>query len=304
VVLQFDTMNKIEIIRQAKYFFGKNRKPIKELVLSYEFNGKHYKQWKKEFKNIIDKPVDIHFGIFDDIVLWIKENKLEEINWNWIGDLSWTIDILLNEGIKNGLDWDIKLATKCNGTTRFFTIYVSEVIPCYTYDCHYMTYNKKENYYESGPVVDLTNTEKKTIEIVEKYLKNKGLVFLNRKFCEQKFKELISDTNKNGNASLFDVLFKDTNFYQTEIKRTSTKQVAEKSGTTYSWTEFYNLKKNLKERIEYRHFKSGDCIKTVFDIKGQIKNIEVVRKLIGRKKYQKFNLNILETFKQRNKNII
>ena len=295
-------MNKTEIIRQAKHFFCKDRKPIKELVLSYEFNGKHYRKWKKEFKKIIDKPFDIHFGIFDDVVLWIKDNKLEEINWNWIGDLSWTIDILLNEGIKNGLDWDIKLATKCNGTTRFFTIYISDIIPCYTFDCHYMIYNKKENYYEFGPILDLTNTEQKTIEIVKKHLKDKDLVFLNRKFCEQKFKELISDTKEDGNASLFDVLFKDTTFYQTEIKRTSIKQVAEKSGTTYSWTEFYNLKKVLKERIEYRHLKSGDSIKTVLNAKGQITNVEVQRKLIGRRKYQKYNLDILETFKQRNKN--
>ena len=132
-------------------------------------------------------------------------------------------------------------------------------------------------------------------------MKEKGLTFLNRKFTEQKFKELISDTNEDGNASLFDVLFKDTTFYQTEIKRTSIKLVAEKSGTTYSWTEFYNPKKVLRERIEYRHFKSGDSIKTIFDIKGQIKNLEVERKLIGRKKYQKFNLDILETFKQRKK---
>ena len=294
-------MDKTEIIRQAKHFFGKDRKFIKELVLSYEFNGKHYRRWKKEFKNIIDKPFDIHFGIFDDVVLWIKDNKLAEINWNWIGDLSWTIDILLNDGIKNGLDWDIKLATKCNGTTRFFTIYISDVIPCYTYDCYYMTYNRKENYYEFGPILDFTNTEQKTIEIVKKLLKEKGLTFLNRKFTEQKFKELISDTNEDGNASLFDVLFKDTTFYQTEIKRTSIKLVAEKSGTTYSWTEFYNPKKVLRERIEYRRFKSGDSIKTIFDIKGQIKNLEVERKLIGRKKYQKFNLDILETFKQRKK---
>lgn len=295
-------MNKTEIIRQAKHFFGKDRKPIKELVLSYEFNGKQYRQWKNEFKNITDRPVDIHFGIFEDVVLWIKDKQLKEINWNWIGDLSWTIDILLNEGIKNGLDWDIKLASKCNGTSRFFTIYISDVIPCYTYDCHYMTYNKKDNYYEFGPIIDLTNTEQETIEKVKKYLTDKGLVLLNRKFSEQKFEELISDTNEKGNASLFDVLFTDTTFYQTEIKRTSIKKIAEKSGTSYSWTEFYNIKKVLKERIEYRYFKSGDNIKTVFDIKGQIKNIEVVRKQIGQKKYQKFNLDILETYKQRNKN--
>lgn len=295
-------MNKTEIIGQAKHFFGKDRKPIKELVLSYEFNGKHYRQWKKEFKNIIDNPVDIQFGIFDDVVLWIKDNELEEINWNWIGDLSWTVDILLNEGVKNGLDWDIKLATKCNGTARYFTVFISDVLPCFTYDCYYMTYNKKENYYEFGPIIDLKEEEQKIIAKVKDHLRGKGLIYLNPAFCGQKFEELISDTNANGNASLYDVLFKDTTFYQTEIKRISIKQLVEQNGTTYSWTEYYNPKKILKERTEYRHFKSGDSIKTVFDKYGYVKSVEVERKLIGRKKYQKFNLEILETFKKRNKN--
>ncbi len=119
---------------------------------------------------------------------------------------------------------------------------------------------------------------------------------------QQKFEELISDTNEDGNASLFDVLFNDTTFYTTEIKRTSIKQLTDSSGTGLSWTEYYNNNKFLKERIEYRHFKSGDNLKTVFDKYGQIKNVEVERKLIGRKKYQKFNLDIVETFKQKNKN--
>lgn len=295
-------MTKPEIIRQAKHYFGKDKRPIKELVLSYEFKGRNYRQWKKEFTNLIKNPVDIQFGLFDDVILWIMDNKIEEINWNWVGDLSWTIDILLNEGIHSGFDWDIKLATKCNGTARYFTVYISEVVPCYTFDCHYMTYNKKENFYEFGPIIDLTKAEQNIIKTVESHLKKKKLLFLSRKFCEQKFKELYSDTNEDGNASLFDVLFKDTTFYQTEIKKMSINRITDKNGSNYSWTEFYSKERKLKERTEYRYFSSGDSIITVFDSLGQIKSVEVERKVIGRKKHQKFSLDITETFKQKKKN--
>lgn len=140
-------MTKSEIIRQAKHYFGKDRRPIKELVLSYEFKGKNYRQWKKEISSIVSNPNEIKFKLFDDVILWIKYNQADQIDWNWIGDLSWTIDILLNQGIDKGFDWDKKLALKCNGTARIMTLFVSDVIPCYTFDCYYMTYNKKGNYY-------------------------------------------------------------------------------------------------------------------------------------------------------------
>ncbi len=40
-------MTKSEIIRQAKHYFGKDRQPIKELVLSYEFKGKKLQTMEK-----------------------------------------------------------------------------------------------------------------------------------------------------------------------------------------------------------------------------------------------------------------
>lgn len=290
-------IDKSEIIKQAKHYYGKNRKFIKECILSNDFNGKKYENWESDFKSIIRNPIDIHYGIFDDVILWIRGNKVNEINWNWIGDLSWTIDILLNKGIENGLDWDIKLAAKCNGTVKYFTVFISDAIPCFTYDCHYMTYNKKDNYYEFGPISNFTMEEKCIVNTVKKHLQKKGMLYLNRKFCEQRFEELVSDTNEKGNATLFDVLFKDTTFYQTEIKRTSIKIMVEKSGVEFGWTEFYDKNKILKERIEYRYFKSGDNIKTVFDKNGQIKNVEVIRKQIGRKKNQKFILDVIDSSK-------
>ena len=53
----------------------------------------------------------------------------------------------------------------------------------------------------------------------------------------------------------------------------------------------------MKERIEHRWFFSSDYLKTVFDQKGHIKEVEVIRK-IERKKHQKFTLDIIQEYKK------
>ena len=296
-----DKVTKSEIIKQAKHYFGKERTFIKELVLSYEFKGKNYKRWKKEIENLLPNPNRILYNLFDDVILWIKDKQIEEINWNWIGDLSWTIDIVLNPNIDKVYDFDKRLAIKCNGTARILTIFVSDVIPCYTYDCYYMTYDKANNYYEFGPITKLTNDDKTVIKKARKYLEEKGLVFVDRTFTDKKFKELYSDTNSDGNASLFDVLFTDTNNHTTEIKRFCDKEITEKNGQKLRWTEYYNRNGTLKERIESRWTISGDYLKVVLDNKGQILTVEVTRKNIGKKKYQNFKLDIKREFEKQNK---
>lgn len=295
-------MTKTEIIKQAKHYFGKDRRHIKKLVLSYEFKGKHYKQWKKEIGSIVSNPNEIKFNLFDDVSLLIKDNKVDQIDWNWIGDLSWKIDIVLNPDIEKGYDWDKKLALKCNGTARILTVFISDVIPCYTFDTYFMTYSKTENYYEFGPIKKLTKDEHKILQNMRTLLKEKGLQFVEKEFCENKFKDLYSDTNSYGNASLFDVLFGDTNFYQIETNRFCDKDIVEKSGTKFRWTEIYDSKGKLKERTESRWTTGGDYLKIVLDSKGQILQVSVIRKEIEKKKHQEFNLDIIDTFKKRKKN--
>lgn len=294
-------MTKSEIIRQAKHYFGKNRRHIKKLVLSYEFNGKSYRNWKKEISNIISNPFEIRFKLFEDVILWIKGNQSDQINWNWIGDLSWTIDIVLNPNIDKVYDLDKKLAAKCNGTSRILKVFISDVIACYTYDFYYMTYNKIKNYYEFGPITKLTKEEKKILKNLTIHLEKKGFVFVDKSFTSKKYKELFSDKNSDGNASLFDVLFSDINFYTTETKRFCDKQIIEKSGTKLSWTEIYDTNGKLKERTESRWTTGGDYFKIVMDNKAQIIHVGVIRKEIDKKKYQEFKLDIIETFKKRKK---
>lgn len=294
-------MTEIEIIRQAKHYFGKNRTHKKNLVLTYEFNGKEYRQWKKEIKQVTSNPIKIKFNIFDDVVLWIRDNQCDVIDWKWIGDLSWTIEIVLNPNITKGYDWDKNLAIHCNGTARILQLFISDVIPCYTYDCYYMTYSKTENYYEFGPITNLTRYEKNILKNVTTLLKAKGFQFVEKDFCAKKFKDLYSDTNSDGNASLFDVLFSDTNFYTTEIKRFCDKTIIEKNGNEFRWTELYNAIGTLKERTESRWTSGKDYYKIILDYKGQITQVEVIRKEIEKKKYQQFKLDIIDTFQNRKK---
>lgn len=291
-------MTEIEIIKQAKHYFGKNRTHKKNLVLTYEFNGKNYKQWKKEIKQIIPNPNEIKYKLFDDVILWIRDNQKGEIDWKWIGDLSWTIEIVLNPNINKAYDWDKNLAIHCNGTARILQLFISDVIPCYTYDCYYMTYSKTENYYEFGPITNLTRDEKNILKKVTTLLKAKGFQFVEKDFCAKKFKDLYSDTNSDGNASLFDVLFSDTNFYTTEIKRFCDKTIIEKNGNEFRWTELYNSNGTLKERTESRWTSGKDYYKIVLDSKGQITQIEVERKEIEKKKFQRFKLDIIDTFRK------
>ncbi len=291
-------MTKTEIIKQAKHYFGNDRTFIKDLVLTYKFNGENYKKWKADINLIIPNPNEIQYKLFEDVILWIKEGKAKEINWNWIGDLSWTIEILLNENVDKGYDWDKKLALKCNGTARILQVFVSDIIPCYTYDLYYMTFDKKNDYYEFGPITKLTQDEKNILTSVKKLLKNKKLQYVNKEFCEKKFKDLYSDCNSDGNASLFDVLFTDSNYYTTETKRFCDKGITEKNGNTLTWHEKYNKNGKLLERTELRRFQSSDYLRTVLDDKGHIKEVVVTRN-IEKEKHQEFTLDIVKEYNSR-----
>ncbi len=292
---------KAEIVKQAKHYFGKDKSFIKELVLGFEFKGENYKRWKKEIANTISNPFKVSFGLFDDVIEFIIDKQVSKIDWNLIGDLSWTIDIVLNPEVDKVYDLDKKLALKCNGTARILTLYISDIIPCYTINCYYMTYSKSQNYYEFGPITTFTKEEQKTLKNVKAFMETKGLEMVDKAFTQKKYKHLYSDTNSNGNASLFDVLFSDVQEYTEEVERFCDEEIVEKSGTKFRWREFYNKKGVLNRRIESRRTIAGDYLEVIFDNKGQITEVNVTRKKIERKNYERFKLNIIETFKRRKK---
>jgi hypothetical protein len=290
-------MNIEEIVEQAKLHFGKNRRLLKNKIQSFEFNGKEFSNWKKQFSILTSQPFIISYGVFDDVVDCLKEENYSEIDWHWLGDLSWEFKILLNKDVEKGLDWDKKLALKCGGTARIMQIYLSDIVPCFAVDIYYMTYNKAENYYEFGPIQKLLVEERRLRDKVKKFFKNKCYTFLSEKDALKNYSELYSDCNSDGNATLFDVLFSDTENYQTEIKRFNDKKLKDAAGKRVNWNEYYNKNKKFEKREEYTYFPSGSVLCTETDASNQIIKVKVWRD-INEFKHREFVLDILKEYEK------
>jgi len=282
-----------EVVEQSKLYFGKNRQRLKKKLIAFELDGKEYRAWKKNINQFTSQPCEITYGMFDDVVEWLKAKEFSEINWKWLGDLSWEFKFLLNTGIDSGLDWDRKLALKCGGTARIVQIYVSDIVPCFVIDTYYMTYSKKENYWEFGPIDKLSVREKTFIKQAKTFFQKAGFIYLDQENALKRYNDLYSDCNSDGNARLFDVLFSDTQNYQLEIKRFSDKQLKDYAGKTISWNEYYDDSKKLRMREEFRFYpsKNVDCVVT--DALGRITNVRVWRD-IDKLRHHEFHLDILK----------
>jgi len=288
-----------EIIEQAKLYFGKNRKHLKKKVLAFKLDGKEYRQWRKLLKRLTAHPFDVRYMIFDDVIEWLKQKNFKSIDWHWLGDLSWRIEILLNDGVQKGYDWDKKLAINCGGTARLLRFYVSDIVPCFAFDAYYMTYSKKESYYEFGPI-ELNAGENKLVNDVRNFLQSSGFAYLSRRVSMKRYEDLYSDCNSDGNARLFDALFCDTQNYQTEIRRLNDpdRELTDATGKRISWDEFYDKNHKLIRREEYRFFasKNSECVVT--DDLGQIIKVRVWRD-IGKDRRQEFVLDVLSEYEKR-----
>jgi hypothetical protein len=238
--------------------------------------------------------------MFDDVIDWLKEKNYKEIDWKWLGDISWRFKILLNKGVGKGSDWDKKLALNCGGTARIFQVFTSDILPCFVVDIYYMTYNKRESYYEFGPIKDLTAEEREIINKVKAFFRKLGFTFLNQKTAMKRYRELYSDCNSDGNAKLFDALFSDTENYQTETKRFNdwvNKELKDATGKKINWNEYYDKEHKLIRREEYRYFPSKNVECVITDNSGQIVKIKVWRD-IEKDPHREFVLDILREYKK------
>lgn len=270
-----------EIIEQTKLYFGKDKELLREKILSFEFDGKDYRDWRKKIKQVTAQPFDVQYGIMKEVVDKISDQKTEEIDWGMIGNLSWEFKILLNPGMDKGYDWDKKLATKCQGTARVLQIYASDLIPCYVVDTFYMSYNHKKNYYEFGPLSSIEPEEQKEISKIKQLFQNEGFVFLEQEISLEKYQELYSDIHTEGNASLFDVLFSDQENYQRKFERFNARDLKDATGKKISWREFYTQTAELEYRLEYRYYTSGNVLCTSTDKDGRIFEVKVWKDIEG-----------------------
>ncbi len=293
-------MNRKKLISEVKRIYGKDRSVIKSCLISFIFEGKEYRKWNKRFKSVTDTPFEISFKLFDDVIEALIEEDYGEIDWNWIGDVSWEIDILLNKAVQKGYDWDKKLARKCNGTARLFKIWINDIIPAYTTDTYYMTYDSKERYYEFGPLNELNDYENYTVAEIKQLLKKLDYYYVSQALSSKKYKELVSDCNSEGGATIFDCLFSDTCSYQKDIKRFNEKPLKDPTGKKISWNEYYDLQGTLLYREEYRYYKSGNVECVVTDEENRIVKVKVWRD-IGEYLHKEFILDIKKKYKRMRK---
>lgn len=285
-------MTELELIELVKKYFGEDKEELKKAVLNFEYNGKAYNQWKKFFaSNVGKQPFDVLFRMMDETVTNIVEKKYDDIRWDFLGDISWEIQILLNENIKKGYDWDKKLCINCGGTARILKVFISDIIPAFTYDMYSMTFSKQGNYYEFKPIKPETTHEKALVNQIIRSLKEKNYYFVSRKLANRRFKEIYSDCHTDGNATIFDVLFSDVDNFQTDIERYCNETLKDVTGKEIRWREFYDKKGELIKRLEYQYFPSGNGLCIESNEKEGIKNI-TVWKDTEKRSHQEFKLKL------------
>ncbi len=269
-------MTEQELIEKAKYYFTKDRQSLKQKILNMSFDGKEHSEWKKFFNPLsYGHPYKIEYGIHSDFVESISDN-FNEINWEEVtlGDLSWEIEILLNENIKSGYDWGEKLSKKCGESTRIFRIFISDITHAFIYETYSMYINSKENYCYFHPISDYSEKEKNIINQVVKALKSKGYFYVSRKLARRKFEELYSDTNIFGNASLYDVLFSDVHYLDSNV-RYNIERVKDAFDKEISLREFFDKNGDLVKRVEHQFYAKGNTVRITTNKKMEIEEVVV-----------------------------
>lgn len=276
-----------ELIREVKRFFGKDRRLLKRTVKSLYSNEKDLDYWNKFFNKYCPGKYEVNGRIFEEIIDALYSKNFENIDWSWIGDLSWDIEVILNEEVSSHFDFDKKLTAKCkNNTARFLNIYVSEIIPAFAL-CTFSKYYRG-NTYEFGPL-KLTKNETKLVNRIKKGFKNIGYYYVKKETGLKKFKILKSDLNSEGNASLFDCLFNDLDNYTDEIVRYNEKDIIDPFGRKTRWREYYDSQRRLIKHEDDRWFESGDLEQIISDANGQIVEVNIYPK---KNRPQSIELNV------------
>ncbi|KON78331.1 Uncharacterized protein NV38_0000966 [Leptospira kirschneri serovar Mozdok] len=251
--------------------------------------------------SILGRHIHLRFEVEFLIIVVsnILDKNYRQIHMDDLGDLSWNIKILLNSNVQSEYDWDKKLAIKC-GQARILEVYINSIIPAYTLNPFYISYNQKENYYEFGKISKMEKHEKIILDNVSKYFDSLGYFCVSEELASKKYKGLFSDCNQEGNASLFDCLFSDIYRYQIGIEKFSDWSKGpnmDSTGSKISWHEYYDLNRNFLYREEYRYLKSKDVLLLTMDQTGHITKVNVWRD-IGKLKHRGFELDILKVFKK------
>lgn len=194
-----------------------------------------------------------------------------------LGDASAHYEVLLNEGVASGLDWDRKLCARCGGTARRCGFFVSAVLPVYIADMWYQTHSRKPRYFAFGPITKLQPAEQRMVEAAKQVLRTAGFQPLSGKLARVTVPTAVTDCRRRGEATVFDCLFSDIYSLTREHTRMNDGRPLPDfyRDENPSWKEWYTSGGVLIKREICRHFPSGDSLVTILDGQDRVTEVRV-----------------------------
>lgn len=298
-------MKESTIRAEINRLFEKDKSILLETLVEHGISCERSDEIATQLHEHSGQPVNSSWILSDRTLEWMelptkeRKKKKNQPLHDDIGDASYNFRTILNEGVKNPLDWDVKLASKCGGKIFFVEIWSSLLLPLYTRDICYMEYDRKKNYIEFGPYKPQTKFEKDVLKSLGTVMRKQGFSYIDKKIADKRLRKAYTDLNFTGNARVFDCLFTDIQYYTEEIVRFNARKIKDKvEGVELSWREIYNKRHKLIEKRIYRHFPSGDVETTCIDKNGHVTKVSVMREH-GGVTYPEFTLDVEKQIAQR-----
>ncbi len=260
-------MTESELIKHLNTLFGRDRGVLCKKLIDVRENISQWERLGRALKKNTRQPVNANPCLFEDTFSKLDDPKADMY---WLGDSSYYYEILLNSGIRSGLDWDKRLARKCGGTAKLCVVWASLLLPYYAMDTYCMTYTPKPGEWKFTPYVPSVKREKHILSQVRDVMREHGIARMTKKLAKRKVPKAITDCREKGEATVFNCLFSDTKFYQEDFVRFSD-SISKNPiagvypGTTVGWRERLDRKGSVIERSTWREYPSGDTITTYLD---------------------------------------
>ncbi len=272
-------MTDAKLIQNLNSLFGSDRSVLRKKLIDVRDITSKWERIGRDIRKKTRQPVNTNIGLFDETFDEIDDPKADMF---WLGDSSFFYEVILNSGVKSGLDWDKKLAVKCRGSVKFCVVWASLLMPYYAIDTYCMKYTPDPGEFKFSPYIPSTKREKLIVSQVRDMLKEHGFTRITKKLSKRKVPKAITDCYDKGTATVFHCLFSDTHYYQDDYVRfsdsSSGKPIAGVySGTTVGWYERLDRRGRVIERSTWREYSSGDRTTTYLDKKFNITEIRTVQ---------------------------
>ncbi len=275
-------MTKAELINELNSLFGKNRDKLCDRLKVAMGDIARWENIGAEIHKKTRQPIRGAELISEDMAEWIKnpKAKIEDI-----GDCSFYYEIILNGGVKDGMDWDIELAERCKGGSKICTIWSSLLFPYYSTDYYLMKYIREIDEIELLPYRPSTKREVQIEAKINDIFKSNGLKLITPKLANTIVPKAMTDVKDKGKATVFACLFSDIHEYKEDYFRGSCFDDKKNRldhifpGTEISWNERLSRKNKVIERYVSIHCPSGELVHIDLDDQYRIEKVKYSHKL-------------------------